>query len=142
MVSQRVECPLCGCIYVPGGPECQARGCPLSLGGCRVLHCPRCGHTIPDERASVLARWIRGLFGAEPSTNPRPLSRCRAGDRGVVDRLEGDPELVAALTAHGVTVGAPMDVVQRFPAFVVEIGHTTLSLDRRGAEAVWLREPG
>jgi len=69
------------------------------------------------------------------------LAELPAGARGVVDRLEGDPELLSRLTAQGVAPGVTLHVLQRLPTFVIELGETTVALERRVAETVRLRRP-
>lgn len=135
-------CPLCSFEYEPGGSACRDKGCPLAGPGCRTLHCPRCGYTVPDESASVVARWLRRLFPARPAAGPRPrtLADLRPGEQGVVEAIEGDPARRARLTAQGLAPGVPIALVQRVPSFVLEIGETTLAVERRVAEGIQLRQ--
>lgn len=135
-------CPLCGLVYEPSGEECRAHACPLASAGCRTRHCPRCGYTVPDESASVVARWLRRLFGRREKQAGLTLADLDPGARGVVVRLTGDPALLARLTAQGLGPGIPVQLVQRAPTFVIEVGETTLALERRVAEGVWLRPTG
>jgi Fe2+ transport system protein FeoA len=134
-----VTCPLCGLEYLPGGDTCREHGCPIALGGCATRHCPRCGYTIPDEEKSVAARLVRRLLGPRRPRLARTLADLRPGSHGVVLRIEGDPSLQARLTAQGLAPGVAVHVVQRVPTYVVEVGHTTIALERRVAEAVQLR---
>jgi len=131
-------CALCGLTYEPGGGDCRARGCPLA-SGCRMRHCPRCGYAVPDEEGSVLARWLRRVFGGKAAGAPRTLADLSAGAEAVVDALEGEPALRARLGAQGLARGVAVRLVQRVPAYVVEVGETTLALERRVAEAIRLR---
>jgi Fe2+ transport system protein FeoA len=134
-----VNCPLCGFVYVPGGDSCREHGCPIAIGGCATRHCPRCGYTMPDEERSVAARLVRRLFRPRPRRPAATLADLPAGATGVVERLLGDPALLARLTAQGLTPGVALHVVQRAPAYVIEIGETTIALERRVAEGVVLR---
>jgi Fe2+ transport system protein FeoA len=132
------RCALCGLAYEPGDDTCRASGCPLARVGCATRHCPRCGYATPDEERSVAARWIRRLF-RRGRGSARTLAELTPGAEGVVDRLTGDGALLARLTAHGLAPGTRIALLQRSPAYVVEIGETTLALERRVAEGVWLR---
>lgn len=133
-------CPLCGLRYEPGGGACRERACPLASLGCRALDCPRCGYAVPDERASVLARWIRRLFRTPAAVAGGPtLADLHTGEQGVVEGVEGDPALIARLTAQGLTKGVRLILVQRAPSFVVEMGETTLAFERRVARQVRMR---
>lgn len=136
-----LQCPLCGHEYTPGGDSCKEHGCPVAFGGCTTRHCPRCGYTTPDENGSVALRFIRKVFGRREPMIAGTLAELPAGARGVVDRLEGDPELLSRLTAQGVAPGVTLHVLQRLPTFVIELGETTVALERRVAETVRLRRP-
>ena len=134
-------CPLCGFVYEPGGESCRESGCPIAIGGCATRHCPRCGYTVPDEERSAAARLVRRLFGRRAKgAGPRRLVDLEAGGSGVVGRLNGDPTLLARLTAQGLAPGVKLHLLQRAPTFVVELGETTVALERRVAEGVELQE--
>jgi Fe2+ transport system protein FeoA len=140
-------CPLCGFEYEPGGEACRASGCPLSSQSCRQLHCPRCGYAVPDESASAVARWVRRLFPARQDV-PAPeqgdalrLVDMPAGTRVTVERVEGPPVLMAQLTAQGLVAGTTLELKQRHPGFVVEIGETSLAMERSVASGIVVR-PG
>jgi Fe2+ transport system protein FeoA len=95
---------------------------------------------MPDEERSTAARFVRRLF--RPKTRPaaRTLADLSAGAVVVIDRLEGEPGLLARLTAQGLAPGLSIHVVQRPPTHVIEIGHTTIAVERRVAEAILVRE--
>lgn len=137
-VAAFVTCPLCGLQYTPGGDTCKEHGCPLSFGTCATRHCPRCGYTIPDEERSVAVRFLRRLLGRREPLVAGSLAELPAGGQGVVSRLEGDPELLSRLTAQGVARGVTVHLLQRSPTFVIEIGETTIAVERRVAEAIRL----
>lgn len=141
-VAASVTCPLCGLQYTPGGDTCKEHGCPLSFGTCATRHCPRCGYTIPDEERSVAVRLVRRLLGRREPMVAGSLAELPAGGRGVVSRLEGDPELLSRLTAQGVAPGVRVLLLQRSPTFVIEMGETTIAVERRVAQAIRLRPEG
>lgn len=132
-------CPLCGFVYVPGGDSCKERGCPIAFGGCATWHCPRCGYTMPDEEKSAAARLVRRLFTRRPRpSGPRTLVDLATGTSAVVERLSGEPDLLARLTAQGLAPGVEVHLLQRTPTFVIEVGETTIAVERRVAEGVEL----
>jgi Fe2+ transport system protein FeoA len=133
-----ISCPMCGLEYVPGGAACQVSGCPMSLGGCHTHHCPRCGHSMPDEDWSRLARLVRRLFDRRRGP-VETLAQLEPGDAAEVERLDGEGDMLTSLTAQGVVPGARVTLVQRQPAFVIEVGETVLALERAVAEAVRVR---
>jgi Fe2+ transport system protein FeoA len=135
-----LACPLCGLVYEPGGGACREHGCPLAgVTGCATLHCPRCGFATPDEEKSMAARFVRRLFGPRAPTPTPTLADLAPGAEAIVERLSGEPELLARLTAQGFAPGVPVRLVQSWPAFLVEMGETTVALERRVAESITLR---
>jgi len=134
-------CPMCGLAYQPGGSTCKEHGCPIAIGGCATQHCPRCGYTMPDESRSGAARLIRRLFrrGAAKPAHAGSLAELPSGSTCVVERLEGDPELLARLTAQGIAPGVSVHVLQRLPTFVIEVGETTIGLETAVAAAIVIR---
>jgi len=138
-----VTCPLCGLDYAPGGDTCREHGCPIAIGGCATQHCPRCGYTMPDESKSGAARLIRRLFRRQPPRVPHTagsLAELPAGSFGVVERLQGPPDLLARLTAQGLAPGVAVHVLQRLPTFVIEVGETTLGLEKDVAAGIVLKQ--
>jgi len=136
-----VTCTLCGFGYTPGGDSCRERGCPIALGKCATLHCPNCGYTMPDERKSAALGFLRKLLRRREPMAAGTVAELPAGARGEVARLEGDPELLTRLTAQGLAPGVRIHLLQRSPSYVIEVGETTIALERRVAEAIVLREP-
>ncbi len=134
-----VSCPLCGLEYVPGGETCREKGCPVAFGGCATRHCPRCGYTMPDEERSAAARLVRLLFRPQPRVGPSNLAGLPVGASATIDRLEGEPALLARLTAQGLAPGVEVRVLQHAPTHVIEIGETTVAVERRVAEAILVR---
>ncbi len=140
MSAEETVCSLCGFTFEPGGTACAARGCPLAGSGCQTLDCPHCGYAVPDERQSVLAGWVRRLFAPVAVAGPpRTLADLRPGDDGLLDGIEGDPALAARLTAQGLAPGVAFHLVQRSPSYVIEVGETTLALERSVASVIRIR---
>ena len=137
--SLDVSCPLCGFEYVPGGASCREHGCPIAFGSCATRHCPRCGYTMPDEERSAAARFVRRLFRPRPRHAAGTVAELPAGSFGVVERIGGDPSLQARLTAQGLAPGVHVHVLQRAPTYVIEVGETSIALERRVAEAIVLK---
>ena len=138
--SLDVSCPLCGFEYVPGGASCREHGCPIAFGSCATRHCPRCGYTMPDEERSAAARFVRRLFRPRPRHAAGTVAELPAGSFGVVERIGGDPSLQARLTAQGLAPGVHVHVLQRAPTYVIEVGETSIALERRVAEAIVLKQ--
>jgi Fe2+ transport system protein FeoA len=136
-----VTCALCGFEYTPGGDSCREHGCPIALGTCATRHCPNCGYTMPDEQKSSTLGFLRRLLGRREPMAAGTVAELPAGARGVVARLQGDPELLTRLTAQGLAPGVAVHLLQRSPTYVIEMGETTIALERRVAEAIVLHDP-
>ncbi len=131
-----VICALCGFEYTPGGASCREHGCPIAFGTCATRHCPNCGYTMPDDQKSPTLRFLRGLLRRGAPRTAGTLADMGAGAQAVVARLQGDPELQARLTAQGLAPGVTLHLLQRRPTFVIEVGETTLAVERHVAEAI------
>jgi DtxR family Mn-dependent transcriptional regulator len=94
---------------------------------------------MPDEERSVASRLLRRLFGARTERPVATLAELPVGSRRRIERLEGEPGLLARLTAQGLVPGVTIHVVQRVPTFVIEVGETTIALERRVAEGIHLQ---
>jgi len=58
VVARKERCPLCGIQFDAEGQGCRP-SCPLSKG-CKVLCCPGCGYSFPQETG--LAGRLRRLL--------------------------------------------------------------------------------
>jgi DtxR family Mn-dependent transcriptional regulator len=97
---------------------------------------------MPDEARSAAARLVRRLFRQAPRVvhHASSLAELKAGSFGVVERLAGPPDLLARLTAQGIAPGVHVHLLQRLPTFVIEVGETTIGLERDVAAAIVLRQ--
>lgn len=136
-----MSCALCGFQYVPGGDACRTSGCPLSFGGCRREHCPRCGYSVPSADGGLVG-WLRRRLSA-PATvetaGPRRLTEAPVDTDIVVERIDAAPDIAGLLTVLGVTPGSTLRVCQRFPTYVVRVEATEMAFERNVAESVWVR---
>jgi DtxR family Mn-dependent transcriptional regulator len=69
-----------------------------------------------------------------------PLSQLVEGQTGKVAYIYA-PKLsqLQKLTAMGILPGAPITIIQRFPAHVFQVGHTQFAVDREIADAIYIR---
>lgn len=73
----------------------------------------------------------------EPEEGTLPLTALRVGEAGIVCELRLHDHAVAQkLLALGVMPGVRVKVVQRFPAYVLQIGFTQIAVDHQLAKAV------
>jgi Fe2+ transport system protein FeoA len=94
---------------------------------------------MPDEERSAAARFVRWLFRPRPGHGAGTVAELPSGSFGVVEAIAGDPDLQARLTAQGLAPGVAVHVLQRFPTYVLEVGQTTIALERRVAETIVLK---
>jgi len=111
----------------------------MAVGSCATQHCPRCGYTMPDEEKSAAAQLVRRLFRPKPARTGRTLVDLPSGASAVIEKLEGDPNLLARLTAQGLAPGVAIRVVQRTPTHVIELGETMVAVEKRVAETIFVR---
>jgi Fe2+ transport system protein FeoA len=84
-------------------------------------------------------------FGSSVSDfeHGRRLASLAVGGRGVVLRvLRDDPARAERLKALGVTPGARIRLLQRFPGFVFECDQTELAVEPSVARAILVEEDG
>jgi Fe2+ transport system protein FeoA len=73
----------------------------------------------------------------------RRLASLEVGERGVVVRvLRDNPERAERLKALGVTPGARVRLLQRFPGFVFECDQTELAIEPSVARAILVEAEG
>ncbi len=58
VVARQETCPLCGVTFDAEGQGCRP-SCPMA-SGCRVVCCPACGYSVPQE--SGVAGGLRKLL--------------------------------------------------------------------------------
>ncbi len=68
VVARQEHCPLCGFGFDAEGQGCRP-SCPMSRG-CRVVCCPSCGYSVPQESGVALGlrRVIDRLKGRREET--------------------------------------------------------------------------
>lgn len=137
-----MDCPLCGYTFDEAALSCRDAGCPLAeLQGCAMICCPNCGYQMPDERQSALAGLLRGvqkrLTPAAPVIRAQNLSALAPGQSAMVIALRfEDAALLDRLCAYGLAPGSEICLEQTQPAFILKIGETVISIDRRIAEGI------
>ena len=138
-----MTCASCGRVFNAAVARLACRGCSFSGGGCGKVRCSACGAESETEPA-FLAR-LRRRFGRRrhPAGSGAcrdgvsPLTAGRAADEGEVVRLAArDSDELRRLVAFGILPGARVRLIQRYPAFVLQIGQSQLALDRETAAAI------
>ncbi len=68
IVAREERCPLCGHVFDAAGQGCRP-SCPMAKG-CRVVCCPSCGYSFPQESGVALGlrRVLERLKGQREKT--------------------------------------------------------------------------
>jgi DtxR family Mn-dependent transcriptional regulator len=116
LLLKEVEESVCTLL---GHPRECPHGKPIPIGPC-------CTRTASEIKSVVL-----------------PLSELSPGDRGRVAYLRtGDSRRLQKLLALGILPGVAVEMLQRFPSFVFQIGHSQMAVDREMAEGIQVRLAG
>lgn len=71
-----------------------------------------------------------------------PLNELAERHGGIITVLQADPQEVAKLTALGLLPGLHVTVLQRFPSFVLAVGHTQYAVDAKLASRILVSVEG
>lgn len=149
----RVKCSLCGFVFEADEVGKSCGGCILA-NNCAKIHCPNCGYVEVAPRPGRRNRgWFRrrhaagnGSLAAAQGTNVGasgtvPLADLPEGARGRVVKLDTtDRFRLQKLLALGLLPGVEVEVAQRFPCFVLNLGLAQVALDAVTAQAIWVAE--
>lgn len=158
-----LACGMCGTRFREdrGQPACAA--CPLARA-CRYVRCPRCGFENPVTpgwmEPGVWARGMAALRAAwgrtgrrltgRGSPRARPAAARAAAAADLTDVPAGGVATVVgladtsgsharALAGLGLLPGAEIEVVQRFPAWILRVDHAEIAVDGDLARQVRVR---
>ncbi|MGH7144431.1 MAG: ferrous iron transport protein A [Terriglobales bacterium] len=163
-----MNCACCGNDFEAAAARKQCRSCAL-FGGCSMLKCPRCGYEQPaDTRLTRWLKNLfapRSAACAQEAPTPAvaaaettkatakfrvavavapgavtQLSEAPAGAQGMVARLNmEDGREVRKLMAMGVLPGTSIELLQRFPSYVFQVGYSQFTIDRDLAAAIYVQ---
>ncbi|MGD2116034.1 MAG: FeoA family protein [Acidobacteriota bacterium] len=138
MADRFVTCPLCGLEFHSGDTLCE-HGCPLRTA-CGLIRCPACEYEFPETPRSV--SWLQKLFGRAPRPAPCPPSTrtvrdLTTGERAEVTHLAGESSARRnALAVFGLVPGSEVELLQRYPSYVIQVGETVIALEADVAESI------
>lgn len=141
-----MNCAHCRKDFTPDEAQKGCESCGL-FGGCHLLKCPHCGYEQPREPGMV--QWLREKMKRKHSpTQPSepqslnsdgiiPLSALAVGEAGFVHSLMiEDHTLMRKLMSLGLLPAVRVKLIQKYPAYVLQIGYTQIAIDRQLAVAV------
>lgn len=111
---------------------------------CAIICCPQCGYQSVDESKSQLTQSLRRLFirGQQKTILPhqaqcRRLSDLQPGQSATVVGIESaNVNRQERLHVFGVVPGNSITLEQRFPALIISIGFTQLSIEAELANEI------
>jgi Fe2+ transport system protein FeoA len=116
---------------------------------CALICCPNCGYQMPDEAKTHVVSWLRRRLARLSSVSDLwpsqqtstadhcPLSRLPAGTTAQVAAIQSArPARLERLSLLGIVPGSQVRLEQRWPAIVVRVGETELSLDEDVADQI------
>lgn len=142
----KVKCSLCGYVFDPAGTTKCCNGCPLT-NNCAKVHCPNCGYVevAPRNKQHRRGWWQRGLANNQKQVAGQeaeiagalPLTELPLGARArVVQLATSDRFRLQKFLALGVLPGVEVELVQRFPCFVLNLGLSQVALDEASAQDI------
>jgi Fe2+ transport system protein FeoA len=136
-----VTCALCGLEFDPGDAAC-AHGCPLS-SMCGLVQCPSCHYEFPlnapRKRRFWPWSWPRRARSAQQvcPERARTLLDMSPGESAtVVCFTDGRDTRHNTLAVFGLVPGAEVKLLQQRSSPVVQVGETSLALDRDIAASI------
>lgn len=130
-----MRCQLCAYEFDETQLRCHT-SCPFNEH-CAVICCPNCGYQVVDDSKSRLAEMVRRLLqsrvGAKRSARPAccPLNQLNVGEAGKLISIESvKSNRVERLQIFGLIPGSRLVLKQRYPEFILEVGHTELTIER------------
>ena len=149
-------CTHCRLEFTQEEAEQGCKACGL-FGGCHLIKCPHCGYEQAAE--PEMLRWLRRKFhkghkaghhhhghhdNHDHYVNTTPdtgvilsLSTLAVGDTGYVHSLLIDDQtLLRKLMALGLLPGVRIKLIQKYPAFVLQMGYTQIAIDRQLAGVI------
>lgn len=144
-----MRCQLCSYEFDENQLSCHS-SCPLN-DYCAIVCCPNCGYQAVDEAKSQLVGTMLRLFKRDPKSSPQaqshsqaplgtvhcPLSQVCAGGVGKLVAINSKKtERLERLQILGLTPGAKVILKQRQPEYVLQVGHTELTIEQSVADDV------
>lgn len=138
-----MKCALCGLEFSEAEARRPCKSCPLGQA-CDLICCPNCGYQMLGE-PRWLRRWRRRwhrVRATEPLGTSAAISlvALKPGwDAEIVEVYAHDDAVLRKLTALGLLPGVRVQLLRKFPCYLVQLGHAQIALDKQLASAIWVR---
>lgn len=128
---------MCGKIFDEQKSKEVCVSCPLHKKNCRLVCCPYCQFEMPAEPG-----WLNSFFSHQEGGSKTPaasLDSLRVGDSAQVIFLNTrDSKKVQNLMAMGVFPGILLTLIQKFPCYVFQLGHSQFAIDHELAKIIFV----
>lgn len=123
-----MKCTLCGFEFEEDQAQPACISCCL-MKGCKLIRCPNCGFETPREPG-----WMRHL---EEKKSILPLTDLKVNQKGKVASIHTkDHKKLQKLMAMHILPGREITLIQKFPSYVFQIGHSQFAVDKGLAETI------
>src|ERR1041385_8392172 len=138
-----MRCQLCAYEFDETQLRCHT-SCPFNEH-CAIICCPNCGYQVVDYSKSKLAETVRRILQrntkSQRSERPAccPLNQLIVGEAGKLVSIESNKaNRVERLQIFGLIPGAQVILRQRYPEFILQVGHTELTVERDVAAEIFI----
>ncbi len=115
-------CQLCGYEFNKKQAFQVCSGCPLTTN-CPLIRCPNCNYEWPQEDSD--------------STGSIPLNKLGKGDiRKIIAICTTKKEQLKIVMSMGIMPGMSIQIIQRFPTLLCQIGLSQFALDKEIAKYI------
>ena len=146
-----MKCSLCGFHYSEQEVQTACSACPVTKG-CQLLRCPNCGYETPPE-----PKWLKTIRGWFSKRGQRPFSQSKNHGEGrekgrcplfllavnqeseVTSIQTNDSKKLQKLIAIGLFPGTKLTLIQKFPSYTFQMGHSQFVIDRELAECIYCK---
>lgn len=141
-----MKCGLCGREFDEQKTEAGCQGCPLHQKDCGLVKCPYCQFEMPLE-----PKWFNSISRKKDilentekiPASTFPLHSLEVGHAARVVFLDtGDSKKAQNLMAMGVFPGSLLTLIQKFPCYVFQLGHSQFAIDHELAKSIFVYPPG
>jgi len=114
--------------------------------GCGLVKCPNCGYENPKEPS--LYRWLAqkkdetkaAVASTREEAFTSSVAALHTGMRGQIVRIDQTNKTrLRKFLAMGLLPGVNMELLRRFPSYLIKMGHTQIAIDAEMAAGIYVR---
>ena len=142
-----MKCSMCGLEFSEKEGKNACASCVMK--GCGMIKCPNCRYEIPLEAGS-LTSFKRGIAKLKRLIKREKfelrdnavvpitmLKRCMSAKIAYINTE--DKNKLQKLMSLGILPGKPIELIQKFPSYVIQIRHTQAVVDKEIAQDIFVR---